>query len=171
VHRVTSISIHSHSVRSHIGHMNSTGHNLKTAQRASLTEMDALFASLRHRAFRGEDRVPHRWSFTHGEDRTSGNSVAPNDATQHDGGRAIERLADAGVSATGQAAHYTGANGTFETHTAGKGETSVVEGPTARAGVDAPVVSRTGRESIVRFSRQRPLIISRLLLLYIKRSL
>ena len=27
---------------------------LKTAQRASLTELDALFATLQHRAFRGE---------------------------------------------------------------------------------------------------------------------
>jgi type I restriction enzyme S subunit len=27
---------------------------LKTAQRASLAELDALFASLQHRAFRGE---------------------------------------------------------------------------------------------------------------------
>jgi type I restriction enzyme S subunit len=27
---------------------------LKTAQRAALTELDALFASLQHRAFRGE---------------------------------------------------------------------------------------------------------------------
>jgi type I restriction enzyme S subunit len=27
---------------------------LKTAQRASLAEMDALFAALQHRAFRGE---------------------------------------------------------------------------------------------------------------------
>jgi type I restriction enzyme S subunit len=28
--------------------------NMKTAQRASLAELDALFATLQHRAFRGE---------------------------------------------------------------------------------------------------------------------
>ncbi len=31
-----------------------TVENLKTAHRASLSELDALFASLQHRAFRGE---------------------------------------------------------------------------------------------------------------------
>ena len=31
---------------------------LKTAQRASLAELDALFATLQHRAFRGELGVP-----------------------------------------------------------------------------------------------------------------
>src|SRR5439155_13885963 len=95
------------------------------------------------RASAGQGGIPDGRAVADGEDWAAGNPVAPHHAAQYGGG-AVGRVADAGVTASGEGAHHAGAHGAFEAHTARKGAAGAVEGLAACSRLDASAVSGTG---------------------------